>query len=70
MVMKAIRRDPDERYRSASAFQKDLHNYADLKICLSSPSDPEAAVSGGVLTTRQIGCGRFWFLSVFWYWWY
>jgi serine/threonine-protein kinase len=53
VILKSIRRNPDERYRSASAFRKDLNNYADLDLS-QFPSDPEAAASGGVLTTRQI----------------
>jgi serine/threonine-protein kinase len=53
VILKSIRRDPDERYRSASAFRKDLNNYADLDLS-QFPSDPEAVAGGGVLTTRQI----------------
>ncbi|MGA7627689.1 MAG: serine/threonine-protein kinase [Methanoregula sp.] len=53
VIMKSIRRDPDERYRSASAFKKDLDNYADLDLS-QFQSNPEAAVSGGVLTNHQI----------------
>ncbi len=53
VILKSIRRDPDERYRSASAFRKDLNNYADLDLS-QFPSDPEAIAGGGVLTTRQI----------------
>ena len=53
VILKSIRRNPIERYRSASAFRKDLNNYANLDLS-QFPSDPEAAASGGVLTTRQI----------------
>jgi len=52
IVLKAIRRDPDERYQSASEFEHDLEHYKDLDVS-GFRLGPEKA-AGGVLTSRQI----------------
>ncbi len=52
IVLKSIRRNPDERYQSASALQHDLKHFADLDLS-QFRLGPEPAV-GGVLTDRQI----------------
>ena len=53
VILKAIRRNPDERYRSAGAMKKDLDHYAELDLS-EFPCDPETAMGGGMLTNRQI----------------
>jgi serine/threonine protein kinase len=52
IILKSIRRNPDERYQSASALRHDLKHYADLDLS-QFPISPEPAV-GGMLTDRQI----------------
>jgi len=51
-VLKAIRRDPEERYQSASSFRYNLQHYKELDIS-QFQLEPEPAVVG-VLTSSQI----------------
>lgn len=52
IVLKAIRRDPDERYQSAREMEHDLEHYKDLDLS-GFRFGPEKA-AGGLLTSRQI----------------
>ncbi len=52
IILKSIRRNPDERYQSAKQFEHDLKHYAELDLS-QFPMSPEQAV-GGLLTDRQI----------------
>ena len=52
VVLKAIRRDTDERYQSASAFRYDLEHFAEPDLSQFN-LEPEPA-AGGLLTDRQI----------------
>jgi len=51
IIMKAVRKNPKERYQSAEAFLADLKNYQQLDIS-QFPRGPEQA--GGLVTNRQI----------------
>ncbi|MFZ1128812.1 serine/threonine protein kinase [Methanoregula sp.] len=52
VVLKSIRRDPEKRYQSASAFRYDLQHYAELDLS-QFQLEPEPSASG-MLTDRQI----------------
>jgi serine/threonine protein kinase len=52
IVLKSIRRNPEERYQSASELRHDLMHFADLDLS-QFPLEPEPA-AGGMLTDRQI----------------
>jgi serine/threonine-protein kinase len=51
IIMKSIRKNPDERYQSADAFLHDLQNYLDLDIS-KFPRGQERV--SGLVTNRQI----------------
>jgi serine/threonine-protein kinase len=55
VVLKAIRRDTDDRYQTISGFRNDLQHFAELDLS-QFQRDPEAAATaaGGVLTDSQI----------------
>jgi serine/threonine protein kinase len=52
IVLKSIRRNPDERYQSASELRHDLKHFGDLDLS-QFRLEPEPA-AGGMLTDRQI----------------
>ncbi len=52
VILKSIRRNPDERYQSASALRHDLKHFADLDLS-QFLLEPEPAARG-MLTDRQI----------------
>ena len=54
VVLKAIRRDTEERYQTIREFRYDLQHFSELDLS-QFRLDPEPASSGGgVLTNRQI----------------
>jgi serine/threonine protein kinase len=53
IILKAIRRDPDERYQSADAMLQDLQHYNELDLP-SFVSGADKVVRGTALTDRQI----------------
>jgi serine/threonine-protein kinase len=55
IILKSIRRNPDERYQSASSLQHDLKNFEELDLSLF-PMKPEVAARG-MLSDRQIWLG-------------
>jgi eukaryotic-like serine/threonine-protein kinase len=55
IVLKSIRRNPDERYQFASELQQDLKHFADLDLS-KFPMWPEPSARG-MLTDRQIWLG-------------
>jgi serine/threonine-protein kinase len=54
VVLKSIRRDSEERYPSASAFRSDLQHYATLDLSQFKLAPEEGAISGGILSGREI----------------
>ena len=63
VVLKSIRRDPSERYQSASAFRYDLQHFAELDLS-QFRLEPEQ-VAGGLLTDRQIWLRRIFIFIAF-----
>src|SRR5208283_5542879 len=55
IILKSIRRNPDERYQSASELLNDLKHFADIDLS-QFPKDSELK-STGVLTDSQIWVG-------------
>jgi serine/threonine-protein kinase len=53
IILKAIRRNPEQRYQSAEAMLQDLQHYEELNLA-SFAVAPEKAVRGIVLADRQI----------------
>ena len=63
IILKSIRRNPDERYQSASELLNDLKHFADIDLS-QFPQGPEPK-STGILTDRQIWIGTFLIFIVF-----
>lgn len=55
IILKSIRRNPDERYQSASSLQYDLEHFEDIDLS-QFPLEPEVAARG-MLSDRQILLG-------------
>lgn len=55
IILKSIRRNPDERYQSAGLLRNDLKHFEDLDLS-QFPLEPEAAARG-MLSERQIWMG-------------
>ena len=55
IILKSIRRNPDERYQSASSLRHDMNHFEDLDLS-QFPMEPEREARG-MLTDRQIWLG-------------